>query len=152
GPLPDTRVVTGAGAARLFTTPDAPADGDPDDSPALLPETRDFINLVKARLRAGASFNNPGNSALANETFGGSRMRGTFSPKYVYDCVETAVNELLLEQEARALMGMADPALGLAHVLRPLVRQLPTQTDRTQEQQLLQQFSTPPTLAFIAAR
>lgn len=49
-------------------------------------------------------------------------------------------------------MEMADPRLGLAHVLAPLVSQLPTQTDRTRDQQLLQQFSTPPTIGFVAAR
>jgi len=40
----------------------------------------------------------------------------------------------------------------LASVLRPLVQRLPRQTDRTLEQNELQQFSTPPTLAYLAAR
>ncbi|MFL6284438.1 MAG: strawberry notch-like NTP hydrolase domain-containing protein [Pyrinomonadaceae bacterium] len=151
GSLPDSQQVVGAGAAGALGQQPLAAP-DAEDSPALLPQTREFVNVVKARLRAGTHFNNPAITALANEVLGGSRMQGTFTPKYVYDCVEVAVNELLLEQEAHALMGMADPALGLDHVLRPLLAQLPTQTDRTQEQQLLQQFSTPPTLAFIAAR
>src|SRR5438067_9775772 len=40
----------------------------------------------------------------------------------------------------------------LASVLRPLMKRLPRQTDRTLEQSELQQFSTPPTLAYFAAR
>src|SRR5207244_4654645 len=34
----------------------------------------------------------------------------------------------------------------------PLMQRLPRQTDRTFEQTELQQFSTPPTLAYVAAR
>src|SRR5437660_12847769 len=45
-----------------------------------------------------------------------------------------------------------DGSEALASVLRPLMRRLPTQTDRTLEQTELQQFSTPPTLAYLAAR
>jgi tRNA G10 N-methylase Trm11 len=36
--------------------------------------------------------------------------------------------------------------------LSGLLKRLPTQSDRTEEQNELQQFSTPPTLAFIAAK
>jgi hypothetical protein len=44
------------------------------------------------------------------------------------------------------------PPDALASVLRPLTKRLPRQCDRTQEQSELQQFSTPPTLAYLAAR
>ena len=40
----------------------------------------------------------------------------------------------------------------LASVLRPLLQRLPRQSDRTLEQTELQQFSTPPTLAYFVAR
>src|SRR5919205_577338 len=118
----------------------------------LLPGTCELITAVRRRLLAGHVFNNPTFTELTAEHLGGSRMRGTFSPKYAYDVLEVAVNGMLLGDRARALMGMEDPLLGLTHVLRPLMGQLPRQTDRTHEQQLLQQFSSPPTLAFIAAR
>jgi hypothetical protein len=124
----------------------------PHTSAELLPGTRELIAAVRHRLLAGYIFNNPTFTELTAEHLGGSRMRGTFSSKYAYDVLEVAVNGLLLDDGARALMGMEDPLLGLTHVLRPLLEQLPTQTDRTHEQQLLQQFSSPPTLAFIAAR
>ena len=100
----------------------------------------------------GTSFNNRSFSELVNGALGGSRMQGTFSAKYAYDVLEAALNRFILEQHARALMEMADPRLGLAHVLMPLVAQLPTQVDRTLDQQLLQQFSTPPTIGYVAAR
>src|SRR5260370_2371810 len=40
----------------------------------------------------------------------------------------------------------------LTSVLRPLMKRLRGQGDRTLEQSELQQFSTPPTLAYLAAR
>ena len=45
-----------------------------------------------------------------------------------------------------------DVTEALASVLRPLTKRLPRQSDRTLEQTELQQFSTPPTLAYLAAR
>ena len=64
--------------------------------------------------------------------------------------METAVNRLLLGERAEELMRMSvDEALAS---LRSLTAQLPRQSDRTMEQTEFQQFSTPPALAFIAAK
>jgi hypothetical protein len=144
---------TGVGDGSAPFRPTVSGDGASlHTSAELLPGTCEIIAAVRRSLLAGYFFNNPTFTELTAEYLGGSRMRGTFSPKYAYDVLEVAVNGMLLDDGARALMGMEDPLLGLAHVLRPLLGQLPTQTDRTHEQQFLQQFSSPPTLAFIAAR
>src|ERR1051326_188732 len=79
------------------------------------------------------------------------RSQGKYTPRDAYDAVEIAVNNYLLEKHAKDLMQM-DVTEALASVLRPLMQRLPTQTDRTFEQTELQQFSTPPTLAFLAAQ
>lgn len=123
-----------------------------EESGALLPGTFELISELQGRLLRGESFNNPKLTEVASAHFGGTRMEGKYSPKDAYDALEVAVNRLLLEGDAQPLMGMRDPALGLNRVLIPLLKQLPRQDDRTLEQQLLQQFSTPPTLAFVAAR
>jgi len=65
--------------------------------------------------------------------------------------METAVNKYLLETFARELLAM-DAKQALALHLLPLLQRLPRQTDRTTEQTEFQQFSTPPTLAYLAAR
>jgi hypothetical protein len=83
--------------------------------------------------------------------FDGSRAQGKYTPRDAYDAVEIAVNNYLLERHAGELMQM-DVTEALASVLRPLMQRLPRQTDRTLEQTELQQFSTPPTLAYLAAR
>ncbi len=150
GEPPDSQPSYAPGAAAGQGNSDA-ADDTPDVA-ELLDGTDAFIYAVATRLRDGITFNNPSLSALAGETLGGSRMRGTFSSKYVYDCFEAASNRVLLETHARTLMAMVDPRVGLEHVVRPFLSQFPTQVDRTLEQQLLQQFSSPPTLSYLAAR
>ena len=127
-----------AGAGTGAFTPAGATDSADVDSDELLLGTRELIEEIKRRLRAGTAFNNRSFSELVNGSLGGSRMQGTFSAKYAYDVLEAALNRFILEQHARALMEMADPRLGLAHVLMPLVAQLPTQVDRTLDQQLLQ--------------
>ena len=102
-------------------------------------------------MSAGESFDNPKLTEIADRNFRGSRAKGTYTPRDAYDALETAVNMLLLEGRARELMQMS-AEVALTNHLRPLTRQLPRQTDRTNEQIEFQQFSTPPALAYLAAR
>jgi predicted RNA methylase len=112
--------------------------------------TQELISELEARLAAGESFDNPTLTKIADRILGGSRNRGTYSPRDVYDAFEVATNKYL-ESRAAGLLRI-DPTEALASFLRPLTKRLPRQCDRTQEQSELQQFSTPPTLAYIAAR
>ena len=110
-----------------------------------------LIADLQQRLSAGERLDNPKFTEIADRIFGGNRARGTYTPRDAYDALETAVNKYLLDTHARELMQMSVTD-ALANVLRPLTEQLPRQSDRTAEQTELQQFSTPPALAFIAAR
>ncbi|MGH9844126.1 MAG: strawberry notch-like NTP hydrolase domain-containing protein, partial [Blastocatellia bacterium] len=116
----------------------------------LIPGTHELIAELAERLRAGEAFDNRKLTVAADRVFGGSRAKGTYGPRDAYDAVETAVNGLLLGERVEALMRMPVPD-ALAS-LRSLSAQLPRQNDRTTEQTELQQFSTPPALAFIAAK
>src|SRR5262245_15538258 len=116
----------------------------------LIPGTRELIAELTERLSAGEVFDNPKLTLTVNRIFGGSRAKGTYSPRDAYDAMETAVNRLLVGERAEELMRMnVDDALAR---LRSLTAQLPRQSDRTTEQTEFQQFSTPPALAFIAAK
>jgi predicted RNA methylase len=106
------------------------------------------VELVR-RLALGESFDNPKLTQIADQAFGGTRAQGVFTPRDAYDALETAVNKHLLETEAQALMSMNAEAFA---ILSALTDRLATQTDRTLEQTEFQQFSTPPTLAFLAAK
>jgi hypothetical protein len=118
---------------------------------ALVCNIHELITKLEERIEDGEPFDNPKLTRTAEGVFGGSRAQGRYTPRDAYDAVEIAVNNYLLEKHAAELMQM-DVTEALASVLRPLMQRLPRQTDRTLEQTELQQFSTPPTLAYIAAR
>jgi P-loop containing NTP hydrolase pore-1 len=118
---------------------------------ALVCNIHELITELEERIEDGEPFDNPKLTRTAERVFGGSRAQGKYTPRDAYDAVEIAVNNYLLEKHARQLMQM-DVTEALASVLRPLMQRLPRQTDRTLEQNELQQFSTPPTLAYLATR
>ena len=118
---------------------------------ALVCNIHELVTELEERIEDGEPFDNPKLTRTAERIFGGTRAQGKYTPRDAYDAVEIAVNNYLLEKHAKQLMQM-DVTDALASVLRPLMQRLPRQTDRTQEQNELQQFSTPPTLAYVAAR
>jgi len=114
------------------------------------PGMHSLIEELRKRLSNGESFDNSKLAEIANQVFGGTRAKGVYTPRDAYDAIETAVNKYLLETAAQGLM-TCDAAAAFAK-LRSLMQRLPTQTDRTQEQTEFQQFSTPPALAWLAAK
>jgi hypothetical protein len=118
-------------------------------NPELVAGMRRLTQQLVTRLAAGERFDNPKFTALADDAFGGTRTQGAYTCRDAYDALEVAVNRFLLESKARPFM-QADAEVFPS--LRALMEQLPTQTDRTVEQTEFQQFSTPPTIAFLAAK
>ena len=103
----------------------------------LLPGTLELIADLKAGIANGDVFDNPALTKFADRAFNGSRAQGTYSSREAYDALEISVNGYLRERHAPTLMRM-DPRTALSSVLRPLVKRLPTQSDRTLEQSELQ--------------
>ncbi len=68
-----------------------------------------------------------------------------------HEIAETALNLLIQTKYGRDLLPSTDPIKGVTTVLRPLQQQLPTQTWRSETQIVYQQFSTPATIAYLAA-
>ena len=68
-----------------------------------------------------------------------------------HEIAETALNLLILKKYGRDLLASTDPIEELSTVLRPLQKRLPTQTWRSETQIVYQQFSTPATIAYLAA-
>jgi predicted RNA methylase len=110
----------------------------------------ELVLCLEEQLHAGASFDNPRLTAAANKIFGGSRGSGNHTPRIAYDAMETATNRFLQKYHASLLIQA--PTIEGLRFLRDLTTRLPTQSDRTEEQVELQQFSSPPPIAFIAAR
>jgi predicted RNA methylase len=116
----------------------------------LVAGTHELVAELQERLRAGESFDNPKLTEIADKSFIGTRAQGKYTSRDAYDALEIAVNKYL-DSQARELMHIEVNG-ALASVLRALMKRLPRQCDRTLEQTELQQFSTPPTLAYLAAR
>lgn len=115
----------------------------------LIDGTPELVHELAQRLKAGESFDNIKLKRLADKFFGGIRSRGVYTPRDSYDAMETAVSKFLLETLATK---PALPVLETLMELRTLLSRLPAQTARTTEQVEFQQFSTPPTISFIASR
>ncbi len=110
---------------------------------------------VRDLLEAGESIDNPTLTKIANEAFGGTRGEGAYDPRDAYDAAEVGLNMVfrrageplaVLEQ----LVDFEDSQETVAQ-MRRLMALMPRQSDRTDEAVEMQQFSTPPELAFIAA-
>lgn len=68
-----------------------------------------------------------------------------------HEIAETALNLLILKKYGRDLLASMNPIEELSTVLRTFQKRLPTQTWRSETQIAYQQFSTPVTIAFLAA-
>src|ERR1051326_5958913 len=101
----------------------------------------ELVEELAERIEKRESFDNPKLTETADRIFGGTRAEGKYTARDAYDVLEIAVNKYLLEKHAQALMRI-DVCNALGSVLRPLLRRLPRQSDRTLEQTELQQFST----------
>jgi len=118
---------------------------------ALVCNIHELITELEERIEDGELSTIRKLTRTAERVFGGTRAQGRYTPRDAYDAVEIAVNNYLLEKHAAELMQIDVPE-ALASVLRPLVQATTATNDRTLEQNELQQFSTPPTLAYLAAR
>lgn len=86
--------------------------------------------------------------SIANDIYGGTRAQGKYGPSDAYDALELGVNKVLAKQ------GYADPTVDLETAkknvgeIEALLDRLPTQTNRSGEKDVFQQFSTPPHYAY----
>jgi hypothetical protein len=118
-------------------------------NPHLIQGTKELVCDLIQRLGAGESFDNARLKRLADQFFDGSRASGVYTVRDAYDSLETAVNGFLLGSAGtKPRQGSSD----MLADLRSLLDRLPPQTARTAEQVEFQQFSTPPTIAFVASQ
>ena len=105
------------------------------------------LSLLPA-LEAGRAIDATLLRSAMTEAFGASDSEGTWDWKTAYDACEAA-EILFLRRYGQAIVSRAAPsALALIERIAAL---MPTHTRRSETSQALQQFSTPPGLAFVAA-
>jgi predicted RNA methylase len=81
----------------------------------------------------------------------GSLTSGEINPHFYHEIVETALNKLIKRKYTKILLNSGKPAEAVREILSPIAENLPTQTWRSRKQNLLQQFSTPPAIAYLLA-
>jgi len=110
-------------------------------------------DMVYERLKSGEGIkNNPELTTLAEQAFGGTRAQGTFDSSDMYNALEAGINKYLLSKSSLMTNKTITPKDHLLVIQNAVMEKIPTQADRSAEKDLLQQFSTPPTLAYVAAQ
>jgi len=95
--------------------------------------------FVRGRLARGSKITSNTLFDIAKQAYGGSMADGVFTPKDAYDAMELGVNKYILSLPSVSTQKMLD-----------ILDLLPTQTKRTEEMIKFQQFSTPPSIAYLA--
>ncbi len=109
---------------------------------------RDLIEQVAGIVDSGRKISN---RELIGICKGGGVFDSNIDVHIYHEIAETALNLLIQTKYGRDLLPSTDPIKGVTTVLRPLQQQLPTQTWRSETQIVYQQFSTPATIAYLAA-
>ena len=117
--------------------------------PNLEPPVLSAARALAARIDRGEAIDRQSLNHVLTEHFGGSDAQGRWSVRDAHAALEFA--QVLWLKDHSALTPNAPPNAAVAAFDR-LDEFLPSQTVRTEEQIELQQFSTPPRLAWIAAR
>lgn len=112
-----------------------------------------IADRVAENVASGQSFTANWLFDVANNAYGGTMAEGTYSVKDAYDGMELGINKYLMNADfVKAGNGSLEDALNTLSQLQSIMRNIPTQTKRTEEMESYQQFSTPPTIAFTVAR
>lgn len=72
-------------------------------------------------------------------------------PHLCHEIAETALNHLVKTKYGEGLLSSLNPSVSCTGILKPLQKRLPTQSWRSEAQITYQQFSTPASIAYLAA-
>lgn len=110
--------------------------------------------IVADYLETGAVLSIGDLQKIATTIYKGTLAEGAFSVKDMTDALELAVNRHIIKQmsdnTAQYNADTAESAVKGIEWAEGILAQIPTQTKRTDEQIGLQQFSTPPNIAYLA--
>jgi len=118
----------------IFDYPDAPLTADAPETP-----TTAIAAYVKSKLETGVKFTSAELYAEAARAYGDTMANNAFTPKDAYDAMELGVNQYILSSGDMSV----EKTLSMLDLL-------PTQTRRTADMEMYQQFSTPPSIAYLA--
>lgn len=102
--------------------------------------SQQVANFVEEKLQKGEKFTSDTLFKKTGEIYDGSLADNTFTVKDAYDAMELGINQYILNMKE-------EPTLDK---MFEIIDKIPTQTKRTEGMDNYQQFSTPPTLAYLA--
>jgi hypothetical protein len=155
----ETAVAQAESAAELDKGENIPDSGiemqkDGDDYSAS-PEIQ-IADYVENKLANGEKIETKDLQETANSAFGGTQAEGKYDVKSMTDAMELGVNKRLISliEENRSDFNSSNPSdavESIREINEDILSQIPTQTKRSEEQVAMQQFSTPPNIAYVAA-
>ena len=94
--------------------------------------------------------------SVADKAHGGTMAEGKYDVKAMTDAMELGVNRYLIDTVKNAQSDFNSPKAekaveSLDEITESILNAIPTQTKRSEEQVSLQQFSTPPNIAYLAS-
>ena len=101
--------------------------------------TIQIADYVAEKLSKGEKLSAMELQTISAKAFGGTMANNVYTVKDAYDAMELGVNKYILSMKDVSAQKMLE-----------LLELLPTQTKRTEEQVKFQQFSTPPSIAYLA--
>jgi predicted RNA methylase len=127
--------------------PEKPIEAEAE--PIIKHPSQSIADKVKYYLRTGISFTADRLFDIANKVYGGTQAEGKYTVKDAYDAMELAVNQHILESDYSTNVGLQDAKRNIDK-LQDMLNKIPTQSKRTEEMERFQQYSTPPSIAYIA--
>lgn len=124
----------------------------PTEIPEAIPESQkttssNLVDSYTEKLKTGEKIKNTREILdIADKVYGGTIGEGKYGIRDAYDALETAMNKHIEEK------GLSDNPKEAIASLNEAIKILPTQTVRTEDQVEKQQFSTPPSEAYLAVK
>ena len=116
----------------------------------------EISNYVLNQLSEGKKFTYQELQEAANKAYGGTMAEGKYDVKAMTDAMELGVNRYIIDTVSKAQPDFNAPEAKKAvesidEITSDILSVIPTQTKRSEEQISLQQFSTPPNIAYLAS-
>ena len=94
--------------------------------------------------------------SIADKAHGGTMAEGKYDVKAMTDAMELGVNRYIIDTISNAQSDFNSPKAenaveSIDEITESILNAIPTQTKRSEEQVSLQQFSTPPNIAYLAS-
>ena len=105
--------------------------------------TTAIADYVKSKLEAGEKITSTELFAEAAKAYGDTMANNAFTSKDAYDAMELGVNQYMLAMDNTSHENALENVMAALDLL-------PSQTRRTAEMERFQQFSTPPSIAYLA--